>query len=60
MPAQVWHMAMDRFFPGGGWLRLRRETIDRLQTFRGRQAVITWDEAIERLLECERAQEAVR
>jgi Family of unknown function (DUF6084) len=50
MPAQVWHAAMDQFFPGGGWLRLRRDTIDRLQAFRGRQAVVTWDEAIDLLL----------
>ena len=26
LPAQVWHAAMDRFFPGGGWLRLERDT----------------------------------
>lgn len=51
MPADVWHAAMNRFFPAGGWLRLRRETIDRLQAFRGAQAVVTWDDAIERLLQ---------
>ena len=51
MSAQLWQATMDQFFPGGGWLRLRRETIDRLQAFRGRQAVVTWDEAIAQLLE---------
>ena len=51
MAARVWHGAMDQFFPGGGWLRLRRDTIDRLQAFRGRQAVVSWDEAIEQLLQ---------
>jgi hypothetical protein len=50
MPAHVWRGAMDQFFPAGGWLRLQRETIDRLQAFRGRAAVVTWDEAIELLL----------
>jgi hypothetical protein len=49
MPARVWQSAMDQFFPGGGWVRLRRETIDRLQAFRGREAVVSWDEAIDRL-----------
>jgi Family of unknown function (DUF6084) len=51
MPATVWRDAMDRFFPGGGWVRLQRETIDRLQAFRGRHAVVTWDEAIDLLLQ---------
>jgi hypothetical protein len=50
MPAAVWRAAMDQFFPGGGWIRLSRDTIDRLQVFRGNQAVVGWDEAIERLL----------
>jgi hypothetical protein len=51
MPAATWQATMDQFFPGGGWLRLQRETIDRLQAFRGRHAVVTWDEAIALLLE---------
>jgi hypothetical protein len=51
MPATVWRDAMDQFFPGGGWVRLQRETIDRLQAFRGRHAVVTWDEAIDLLLQ---------
>jgi len=55
MPADVWRAAMDQFFPGGGWIRLQRETIDRLQAFRGRHVVVTWDEAID-LLFCEAGQ----
>lgn len=51
MPGGVWQAAMDQFFPGGGWLRLQRETIDRLQAFRGRNAVVSWDEAIGLLLD---------
>lgn len=50
LPARIWHAAMDQFFPGGGWLRVSRETIDRLQAFRGVHAVVTWDEAIDLLL----------
>ena len=59
MPATVWHAAMDQFFPGGGWLRVRRDTIDRLQAFRGRHAIVTWDEAIELLLQDMAAEEPV-
>ena len=33
------------------WLRLRRDTFDALHRFRGREALRTWDEAIDTLLE---------
>jgi hypothetical protein len=59
MPAHIWQATMDRFFPGEGWLRLRRDTIDRLQAFRGRQAVVSWDEAIEILFQHAEAREPV-
>lgn len=59
LPSSVWRAAMDQFFPGGGWLRLQRETLDRLQAFRGRQAVVTWDEAIDRLLDARAATEEI-
>jgi len=49
MPASVWRSTMDRFFPGGGWLRVSSDTIDRLQAFRGRQALVSWDDVIDRL-----------
>jgi hypothetical protein len=51
LPAQIWRTTMDQFFPGGGWVRLQSETIDRLQAFRGRHALVTWDEAIDRLVQ---------
>jgi len=59
MPCAVWQATMDQFFPGGGWLRLQRETIDRLQAFRGRQAVVSWDEAIDLLLQASTSREPV-
>jgi hypothetical protein len=57
MPSDVWQAAMHQFFPGGGWVRLSRDTIDRLQQFRGRHAVVTWDEAIDLLLESAASQQ---
>ncbi len=50
MPVAVWRGVMDRYFPGGGWLRLRRETIDALGRFKAEEAFPTWDETVERLL----------
>lgn len=51
MPVSVWRDAMDRFFPGGGWMRVSCDTLDRLQAFRGQHALVTWDETIDRLLQ---------
>jgi hypothetical protein len=51
MPSAIWQAAMNQFFPGGGWVRLDRSTIDQLQAFRGRHALVTWDETIALLLQ---------
>ena len=34
---RVWREAMDRHFPGTAWLRLRRDTFDRLHAVKARQ-----------------------
>ncbi len=41
---------MDLYFPNSGWLRLHRDTLDRLQRFKSAQAVPTWDQAVDVLL----------
>ncbi len=30
LPVAVWRELMDHYFPGGGWIRLDRETLDAL------------------------------
>lgn len=50
LPVSVWKDTMDAFFPGSGWLRLPRHTIDALGSFKARQALVTWDQAVEALL----------
>jgi len=50
MPVATWRETMDRYFPGSAWLRLRTESFDRLQTFRSRRALPSWDDAIDALL----------
>jgi hypothetical protein len=51
MPARTWRAAMDRHFPGSAWLRLRRESFDRLTAYKARHAFASWEEAIDALLE---------
>jgi Family of unknown function (DUF6084) len=50
LPVAVWRAAMDEHFPGGGWVRLRRDVLDRLAAYRSANTLPTWDDALERLL----------
>jgi hypothetical protein len=50
LPVDVWKQTMDMHFPGSAWLRLGRETFDALHRYRIGQELMTWDDAIERLL----------
>ncbi|MBB6348636.1 DUF6084 family protein [Nonomuraea muscovyensis] len=50
MPVAVWKDVMDRHFPGGAWLRLGRDTFDRLHAYRIRHVLPGWDDVVGRLL----------
>jgi hypothetical protein len=50
LPVAVWRGVMDLYFPGGGWLRVGRDTLDALQRYKAAHALPTWDQALERLL----------
>lgn len=50
LPVRVWRDVMDRYFPQSAWIRMRRETFDALQHYKARQALPTWDAALEALL----------
>jgi hypothetical protein len=41
---------MDQHYPNSAWLSLRREVFDRLSTYKSRQGLPTWEDALERLL----------
>ncbi|HEY7989715.1 MAG TPA: DUF6084 family protein [Lapillicoccus sp.] len=50
LPVDVWRAAMDQHFPGTAWLRLGRDTFDALYRYRAENAMVSWDEAVTRLL----------
>jgi hypothetical protein len=52
VPVAVWREAMDRSFPGSGWLRLRRDTIAELQRYKAAKALPGWDDVLADLLAC--------
>ena len=55
LPVATWRDLMDKYFPNGGWLRLPHETIDALGAFKAREALPTFEQAIELLLRREGA-----
>ncbi|MFI0787763.1 DUF6084 family protein [Streptomyces lydicus] len=50
MPVAVWQEMTETHFPGCGWLRLPRETLDALLAYRSRRALPSWQAAVEALL----------
>lgn len=45
----VWKQTMERHFRGTAWVRLRKESFDRLSAYKSRHALASWDEALEAL-----------
>jgi hypothetical protein len=50
LPVDVWREMVDRYFPGAGWIRLDRDTIDALARYKSAQALPTWDATVLSLL----------
>ncbi|MEV6317765.1 DUF6084 family protein [Streptomyces sp. NPDC051776] len=51
MPGGLWHELTDRYFDGSPWLRLSRETYDRLDAYRTREVRMGWDDTVRSLLD---------
>lgn len=50
LPVSLWRELMDAYYPGGGWIRLSRESLDALQRFKAERALVNWDETVLTLL----------
>ncbi|MGW1894535.1 DUF6084 family protein [Streptomyces sp. NPDC002004] len=55
MPVKVWQEMIDQHFPGCGWIRLPRDTMDALLAFRSRHALPSWEATVRALLGTEGA-----
>jgi hypothetical protein len=40
---------MERYFRGTAWVRLSKDSFDRLSAYKSRHALASWDEALEAL-----------
>ncbi len=50
VPVRVWKEMMARHFGDRTWLRLRKDAFDRLQAYKARNTLLTWEDAIETLV----------
>jgi hypothetical protein len=50
LPVTVWRSTMDAYFPGSGFIRVGRDTLDDLQRFKAERGLPTWDQAFAQLL----------
>ena len=51
MPVNVWKEMIDHYFPNSSWLRLERDTIEKLYDFRAAHSLQTWERTLHALLD---------
>ncbi|MFJ3235609.1 DUF6084 family protein [Streptomyces sp. NPDC086787] len=51
MPVAAWREMVEQHFPGCGWIRLPRDTMNALLAFRSRRALPSWEATVSALLE---------
>jgi Family of unknown function (DUF6084) len=50
LPIETWRKTMDIYWPGGGWIRVRTDTLDALQAYKTRMGFTNWDSALASLV----------
>jgi hypothetical protein len=50
LPVAVWRDTMERHFRGSTWLRVQRDSFERLRAYRARHALPTWEATLDALL----------
>jgi Family of unknown function (DUF6084) len=51
LAVSTWKELMDHYYPNSTWLRLNRGVFERLGRYRSNHGLLTWEQAIERLLD---------
>jgi hypothetical protein len=51
LPVRLWKEMMERYFPNSAWIRLRRDAFDQLYDYKIRRGLLTWEAAVEALLQ---------
>jgi hypothetical protein len=55
LPVSIWREMMDSYYPNSVWLSLRRDVFERLYLYKVQHGIVTWEKALEELLDAEEA-----
>ena len=50
LPVKTWREMMDHYYPNSAWLCLQRDAFERLQEYKVRAGLPTWEQALDELL----------
>lgn len=51
LPIGLWKDMIEYYFPNTAWLRIHRDTFDRLHDYKSRKGLLSWEETLEGLLQ---------
>jgi hypothetical protein len=51
LPVRLWKEMIESYFPNTAWLRVRKDTFDRLYEYRTRNTLLNWERTLESLLD---------
>ncbi|MHB1938560.1 MAG: DUF6084 family protein [Acidobacteriaceae bacterium] len=57
LPVEVWRQTIDQHYPNSAWLRLERDTFDRLYEYKVKNGIPTWDRLLDKLVADKQADE---
>ncbi|MGB8479651.1 MAG: DUF6084 family protein [Acidobacteriaceae bacterium] len=57
LPVEVWKQTIDQHYPNSAWLRLERDTFDRLYEYKVRNGIPTWEQVVDKLVASQQADE---
>lgn len=50
LPVSVWKSMMDHYYPNSAWLNIRLDVFEKIQEYKMRRAIPSWEQAFESLL----------
>jgi hypothetical protein len=57
LPVEVWRQTIDQHYPNSAWLRLERDSFNRLYEYKVRNGIPTWEQVVDKLVASKEADE---